>query len=295
MRSGFVSIIGRPNVGKSTLLNSIIDAKLAITSNVAGTTRNAIEGIYNDDETQIIFIDTPGINKPLSKLGRVLNKEATSAMENVDVALFLVDASTPIGKNDRYIIRRLSNNDIPVILVLNKVDKITKETLIHRINEYKDEYSFSDIVPISALKEENINELIKVIKTYLKDNIVYYEKTQVTNLDPKFMISELVREKILRMTNDEVPHSVTCVTTHLENKEDIVEAYVDIIVDRDSLKKIIIGKGGNMLKEIGRKARVDIQSMYDKKVYLELYVKTIKDWKDKEIYLRELGFYKDEY
>lgn len=291
MRSGFVSILGRPNVGKSTLLNSIVNAKLAITSDVAGTTRNTIEGIYNEDDTQIIFIDTPGLNKPLSKLGKLLNKETLNSLSDVDVILFLIDGSSNIGPGDQHIINILKNIDIPVILVINKIDKMDRESLVYKINEYKDLYHFADIVPVSALKDDNIKELIDTIKPYLSDNIRYYDKNQITNLNPKFIISELVREKVLRLTNDEVPHSVTCVTTHLENKEDIVEVYVDIIVDRDSLKKIIIGKNGNMIKEIGRRARKDIEEMYDKKVYLELYCKTVKDWKDKEAYLKELGFY----
>ena len=294
MRSGFVSILGRPNVGKSTLLNSIVNAKLAITSDVAGTTRNTIEGIYNEEDTQIIFIDTPGLNKPLSKLGKILNKETLSSLSDVDAILFLIDGSANIGPGDQHIINILKNIDVPVILVINKIDKMEREALIYKINEYKDLYPFADIVPVSALRDDNIKELIDTIKPYLSDNIRYYDKNQITNLSPKFIISELVREKVLRLTNDEVPHSVTCVTTHLENREDIVEVYVDIIVDRDSLKKIIIGKNGNMIKEIGRRARKDIEEMYSKKVYLELYCKTVKDWKDKEAYLKELGFYDNE-
>lgn len=293
MKSGFVSIIGRPNVGKSTLLNSIVDAKLAITSDVAGTTRNTIEGIYNEEDTQIIFIDTPGIHKPKNKLGKFLNKESYSVLKDIDVILFLVDGKERCGKGDEFIIKALKNTDTPVILVINKIDKLTNEQLLYKINEYKDLYPFADIVPISAMTDDNVDELIKVIKKYLTDNIRYYAQDQVTNLNPKFMISELVREKVLRLTNDEVPHSVTCVTTHYEVKKDLVEVYVDIIVDRDSLKKIIIGKGGTMLKEIGSEARVDIEDMFSKKVYLELYCKTIPNWREKETSLKDLGFSKD--
>ncbi len=294
MKSGFVSIIGRPNTGKSTLLNSIVNAKLAITSNVAGTTRNTIEGIYNEPETQIIFIDTPGIHKPKNKLGKILNKETYTAIKDIDVILFLIDASEKMGRGDEFILKTLKSTDVPVVLVINKIDKISPEELVKVIDEYKDVYTFSDIVPISALKDDNIEELLKVVKSYLKDNIRYYNSDQVTNLNPKFMISELVREKVLRLTTEEVPHSVTCVTTHYEVKKDIVEVYVDIIVDRDSLKKIIIGKGGAMLKEIGSQARVDIESMFDKKVYLELYCKTVPKWRDREMLLRDLGFSQDE-
>lgn len=294
MKSGFVSIIGRPNVGKSTLLNSIVNAKLAITSNVAGTTRNTIEGIYNEPETQIIFIDTPGIHKPQNKLGRMLNRETYTATRNIDAILFLLDASVKVGKGDRFILKTLKSADVPIILVINKIDKISPEKLVEFINECKDLYPFSDIVPVSALKDDNIRELINVVKKYLTDSIRYYSSEQVTNLNPKFMISELVREKVLRLTSNEVPHSVTCLTTHYEVKKDIVEVYVDIIVDRDSLKKIIIGKGGSMLKEIGSQARVDIESMFDKKVYLELYCKTVPKWRDREMLLKDLGFSKSE-
>ncbi len=291
MKSGFVSIVGRPNVGKSTLLNSIVNAKVAITSNVAGTTRNLVEGIYNEEDTQIIFIDTPGVNKPLSKLGKILSKETLSVLEDIDVILFLVDASTSIGGGDKFIMNILKNSKCPVVLVLNKIDKITNEELFNKIIEYKDLFTFSDIVPISALKDDNIEELIKVIKPYLKDNIRYYDKNEITNLTPSFMISELVREKVLRLTSDEVPHSITCVTTHLKEYPDLVEAYVDIIVERESQKRIVIGKNGSKLKEIGTKARREIEDMYyGKKVYLELFCKVVEGWKDKEAYLKELGF-----
>lgn len=292
MRSGFVSIVGRPNVGKSTLLNSIVNAHLAITSDVAGTTRNTIEGIYNDSDSQIIFIDTPGIHKPKSKLGKILNKESYSVFKNVDVILFLVDATERYGKGDEFIIRALKNTDTPVILVINKIDRISNEALYYKIKEYQDLFDFSDIVPVSAMKDDNIDELINVVKKYLTDNILYYSNEQVTNLSTKFMISELVREKILRNTENEVPHSVTCVTTLIEEKADVVNINVDIIVDRDSLKKIIIGKSGAMLKKVGSEARPEIEEMFGKKVYLELYCKTISKWRDRELYLKDLGFSK---
>ena len=289
MKSGFASIVGRPNVGKSTLLNSIVNAKLAITSDVAGTTRNTIEGIYNDKDTQIVFIDTPGIHKPQTKLGRVLNRESYSVLRDIDVILFLIDATEKYGKGDEFIIRALKNTDTPVILVINKIDKINNERLFHKINEYKDLYDFSAIVPISALNDDNIEELINVVKTYLSDTNRYYDENQITNLSPKFMISEMVREKILNLTNQEVPHSVTCLTTHYEVKNDLVEVYVDIIVDRDSLKKIIIGKNGEMLKKVGSLARKDIEEMFGKKVYLELYCKTVPKWRGRDSHLKDLG------
>ncbi len=290
MRSGFVSIIGRPNTGKSTLLNTVLKTHLAIVSNVAGTTRNAIQGVYNDDEAQIIFIDTPGLHKPQDRLGKLLNQDAYQSLDDIDVVLFVVDASAPLGKGDKFITQALKSTTAPVILVLNKIDKLDNEGILNAINTYKELYDFSDIVPISAIKDDNVNRLISVIKKYLTDDIKYYDDDTLTNTSVRFIIGELVREKILNLTNDEVPHSVTCVTTLYEEKKDIININVDIIVDRDSLKKIIIGHNGQMIKNIGTYARRDIEAMLHKQIYLELYVKTIKNWRDKEKYLSELGF-----
>lgn len=290
MRSGFVSIIGRPNTGKSTLLNTVLKTHLAIVSNVAGTTRNAIQGVYNDDDTQIIFIDTPGLHKPQDRLGKLLNQDAYQSLDDIDVVLFVVDASAPLGKGDKFITQALKSTTAPVILVLNKIDKLDNEGILNAINTYKELCDFSDIVPISAIKDDNVNRLISVIKKYLIDDIKYYDDDTLTNTSVRFIIGELVREKILNLTNDEVPHSVTCVTTLYEEKKDIININVDIIVDRDSLKKIIIGHNGQMIKNIGTYARRDIEAMLHKQIYLELYVKTIKNWRDKEKYLSELGF-----
>ena len=290
MRSGFVSIIGRPNTGKSTLLNTVLKTHLAIVSNVAGTTRNAIQGVYNDEEAQIIFIDTPGLHKPQDRLGKLLNQDAYQSLDDIDVVLFVVDASAPLGKGDKFITQALKSTTAPVILVLNKIDKLDNEGILNAINTYKELYDFSDIVPISAIKDDNVNRFISVIKKYLTDDIKYYDDDTLTNTSVRFIIGELVREKILNLTNDEVPHSVTCVTTLYEEKKDIININVDIIVDRDSLKKIIIGHNGQMIKNIGTYARRDIEAMLHKQIYLELYVKTIKNWRDKEKYLTELGF-----
>jgi len=290
MRSGFVSIIGRPNTGKSTLLNTVLKTHLAIVSNVAGTTRNAIQGVYNDEEAQIIFIDTPGLHKPQDRLEKLLNQDAYQSLDDIDVVLFVVDASAPLGKGDKFITQALKSTMAPVILVLNKIDKLDNEGILNAINTYKELYDFSDIVPISAIKDDNVNRLISVIKKYLTDDIKYYDDDTLTNTSVRFIIGELVREKILNLTNDEVPHSVTCVTTLYEEKKDIININVDIIVDRDSLKKIIIGHNGQMIKNIGTYARRDIEAMLHKQIYLELYVKTIKNWRDKEKYLSELGF-----
>lgn len=290
MKSGFVSLIGRPNAGKSTLLNSLIEAKIAITSNKAQTTRNIIQGVYNEENTQIVFVDTPGIHKPETKLGRILNKQSFSLMRDVDAVLFVVDASVSLGGGDKYIMETLKNANAPVILVLNKIDKISSEQLLLTIEAYKDLFPFADVVPTSGLKHDNIDVLIKVIKKYLKDDVKYFDEDTLTSNSIYFMISELVREKLLNLTIEEVPHSITCVTSNYEEKDNIVNISVDIIVDRDSIKKIVIGKKGARLKEVGILARKDIEEMLGKKVYLELYVKTIKKWREKDKLLHELGF-----
>lgn len=290
MKSGFVGIIGRPNVGKSTLINSIVGRKVAITTSKPQTTRNIIQGIYNDDDTQIVFVDTPGIHKPNTKLGQTLNKQAYYSMEDTDILLFLVDITEDLGKGDMFVIDKLKTVDKPVILVLNKVDRIPKEKIFEKIIEYKDLYNFADIVPLSALKNDNVNELIKVVKQYLPDEFMYYGKDDVTNKSLEFLMAEIVREKVMNLTEQEVPHSITCQTQAVEVGKTSYTIYVDIIVDRDSLKKIIIGKQGNMIKEIGIRARRDLEQLVNKNVYLELRVKTVKDWRDKEKYLAEYGF-----
>lgn len=281
MKSGFVSIVGRPNVGKSTLLNKLINKKLAITSDKAGTTRNNIYGIYNEKDTQIIFIDTPGIGRAQDKLGEALNKKAYLSLEN-DLVLFLVDIASGFGKNDEKILERLKKENKEVILVLNKIDKISKEKLFEEILKLKDLYDFKEIVPISGLKGKNTEELIKAIKKHLKDNIKYFDDDIITNTDETFMIGEIIREKVLNLTKEEVPHSVTCIVENIEFKKKIVNINGLIIVDRKNLKKIIIGKNGSMLKKIGTLARKDIEEYLKMKVYLELYVKTIENWKNKE-------------
>lgn len=290
MKSGFVSIIGRPNVGKSTLLNNIVNYHVAITSDKAGTTRNIIEGIYNDSQSQIVFVDTPGINKPIDKLGKVLNKQSQSQQKEVDCILLVVDAKSGLGRGDREIIKNL-NADIPTILVLNKIDAMKKEEIMTRIVEYKDLFDFSDIVPVSARSGENVKTLIEVVRKYLTDDIKYFKDDTITSSSIRFMISEYVREKLFNHLEQEIPHAITCFTTGYEEKEKIVNINVDIIVDRESLKKIIIGHNGEMLKNIGMESRKDIETLVGKKVYLELYVKCIPNWRDKEFILKNLGFY----
>ena len=290
MKCGFVSIVGRPNVGKSTLLNSILGMKLAITSNVSGTTRNVINGIYNDDESQIIFVDTPGIHKPNDKLGNLLNKKAYNNTEGVDVILFLVDISKGFGKGDRFILERLKEKEIPIYLLLNKIDLVkNKESLLKEIDELSKEYNFKEIIPISAKKEDNIKTLIDCLKNDLPEMDKIYSEEELTNVTTRFIMAEFVREKVLELTHDEIPHTVTCYTENFEEDDKVVHIQVLIVVDRDNIKKIIIGKQGSMLKEIGTRARHDMEEFLGKKVFLETYVKTLKNWREQEKYFVELG------
>lgn len=290
MKSGFVGVVGRPNAGKSTLINSIIGKKVAITSDKPQTTRNVIHGIYNEEGIQIIFVDTPGIHKPNHKLGDYLNRQAYSSSYDVDVILFMVDANEQFGKGDMFVLEKIKNTGKPIILVLNKIDKFSKDELLIKIDKYKDIYDFNDIVPTSALKNKNIKELINTIKEYLNDDIKYYDDNDITNKPISFLVAEIVREKVFNMTKEEVPHSLTCIVEGIKNKKDISYINVAIIVDRESLKKIIIGKNGNMIKNIGIKSRPEIEQLLNRKVYLELYVKVIENWRDREKYLKDFGF-----
>lgn len=290
MKSGFVSLIGRPNVGKSTLLNAIINKKIAITSNTAQTTRNMIQGIYNSDDLQIVFVDTPGIHKPQYKLGKILNEQAYSSMDGVDVILFILDVTQEFGKGDEFILDKLKNTDIPVLLVLNKIDKINYEDVLPKIMKYKDIFPFKEIIPVSAYKRKNIDELIRTISNYLTDDIKYYDENSITNVSTSFIISELIREKVLYFTKEEVPHSVTCVVDLIEEDKNNVSITAFIVVDRENLKKILIGKKGAMIKKIGISARNDIEGLLGKKVYLDLKVKVIDNWRDENSFLsKELG------
>ena len=292
MKSGFIALVGRPNVGKSTLLNAIMGRKIAITSDKPQTTRNIIQGIYTDDDSQMIFIDTPGIHKPKNRLGKILNKEAYISMDDVDIILFIVDITENLGKGDKFIIDLFKNTSKPVILVINKIDRLPKSEILHKIEEYKDLYDFDEIVPVSAVKGDNIDRLISVLKGKLTDNIKYYEDDVVTNVSNSFMISEIIREKILELTHEEVPHSVNVVTEDISYDKNVVNIKAMIVIDRENLKRIIIGKQGTMIKEIGRRARIEIEELLGKKVYLELFVKVIEKWRDREKYLNEIG-YKD--
>ena len=290
MRCGFVSLVGRPNVGKSTLLNELLGMKLAITSNVSGTTRNIIQGIYNDEDLQIVFIDTPGIHKPTHKLGNLMNKKAYNNTEGVDVILFLVDIYHGFGRGDEFVLNRIKDHDIPIFLLLNKIDQIKdKSILLARIAELKEKYDFAEIIPISAVKHDNLDTLIAVLKKYLPEMEKIYSEEDLTNVSTKFIMAEFVREKVLELTKQEIPHTVTCYVENYEEEENLVHIQVLIVVDRENVKKIIIGKNGSMLKEIGSRARYDMEKFLGKKVFLETYVKTLKNWRDEEKYFLELG------
>ena len=294
MKVGVVSIVGRPNAGKSTLLNSIIREKVSITSDKPQTTRNNIQGIYNDDESQIVFIDTPGVHKPVNKLGKFLNNETYSAFDT-DVILFLVDSSKPFGKGDEFILDKIKEYDSKVFLILSKIDKVKKDELYNLINEYKDKYNFDEIIPVSAIKDNNVEELLNVIKSYLNEGTPFYANDLYTDQSVKFMVSEIIREKIFRKTDKEIPYSTTVIIENYDENKSRVVINACIVVERDAVKKIIVGKSGAMIKEIGTNAREDIEKLVGKRVDLELFVKTVNNWRDKDKLLAELGFDKKDF
>ncbi|WP_041139603.1 GTPase Era [Beduini massiliensis] len=296
-KSGFVSIVGRPNAGKSTLLNQMLKTKLAIMSDVAQTTRNTIQGIYTDEDSQIVFIDTPGVHKPQDRLGSFMNTSALNSIYGADVILFIAPANEKIGKGDHYIINRLKEAEIPVYLVLNKVDLLSKEELIQKLMEWQDLFPFKEIIPISAKTGLQVDHLIRVLKDDLHEGPKYYEDDQLTDHPERFIIAEFIREKILHYTHEEVPHSVAILIDKIEEdeKEHRLDVIASIVVTRDSQKGIIIGKQGAMIKKIRLAARKDIRQFLGMDVDLDLFVKVEKDWRNKEKYLKELGYNEDEY
>jgi GTP-binding protein Era len=296
-KSGFVAIVGRPNVGKSTFLNRVIGQKIAIMSDKPQTTRNKIQGVYTTDDAQIIFIDTPGVHKPKHKLGDFMMKVALNALREVDLILFMVNVEEGFGRGDAFIIERLKEVNTPVFLVMNKIDKVHPDDLLPLIDQYKNLYPFAEIVPISALQGNNVENLVEQIKKYLPEGPQYYPPDQITDHPEQFIIAELIREKALHLTREEVPHSIAVVVERIERREDSDTVYVGavIIVERDSQKGIIIGKQGRMLKEIGQRARMDIEALLGSKVFLELWVKVQKDWRNRLAQLRDFGFREEEY
>lgn len=289
-KSGFVTLIGRPNVGKSTLMNCIIGQKIAITSNKPQTTRNRIQTVYTSEEGQIVFLDTPGIHKAKNKLGDYMVTVAEKTLSEVDVILWLVEPSNFIGAGERHIIEQLKKGKTPVILVINKIDTVKKEQLLEYIDTYRKEYDFAEIVPVSALKAENIKELLKCIMKYLPYGPAFYDEDTVTDQPVRQIVAELIREKTLRLLSDEIPHGVAVSIESMKYKKNIVDIEATIFCERDSHKGIIIGKNGAMLKKIGAMARRDIEELLEKQANLQLWVKVKKDWRDSDFLLKNFGY-----
>lgn len=294
-KSGFVSIVGRPNVGKSTLLNSILETKLAIMSDVAQTTRNTIQGIHTDDEAQIIFMDTPGIHKPQDGLGSFMNTNALNSIYGVDIVLLIAPADEKIGKGDRFIVNRLKEADGPVYLILNKIDLLSKEQLVQKLAQWKEMFDFKEIIPISALNGDNVEHLLEIIKSDLHEGVMYYPKDHITDHPERFIMAEFIREKILYFTHEEVPHSVAIVIESMTEDEQGVHVMAAIVVDRPSQKAILIGKQGSMIKKIRQNARREMKRFLQTPVTLELFVKVEKNWRNKQKYLREFGYDENDY
>ena len=296
-KSGFISIIGRPNVGKSTFLNRVIGQKIAIMSDKPQTTRNKVQGVLTTDDAQMIFIDTPGIHKPKHKLGDFMMKIAQNTLKEVDVILFMVNVEEGLGKGDHFIIEKLKGVKTPVFLILNKIDQIHPDALLPMIQQYNDLFPFAATVPISALEGNNVDNLLQLLKDQLPEGPQFYPADQITDHPERFIVSELIREKVLHMTREEIPHSIAVVIDKMEKKQekDLIDVIATIIVERDSQKGIVIGKQGSMLKEVGKRSRVDIENLLGSKVYLELWVKVQKDWRNRSSNLRDFGFSDDEY
>ena len=291
-KSGFVTLIGRPNVGKSTLMNNLIGQKIAITSSKPQTTRNRIQTVYTDEEGQIIFLDTPGIHKAKNKLGDYMVNAAERTLSEVDDVVWLVEPTDFIGTHEQHIAEILKNVKTPIILAINKIDSVNKEEIMKAINTYKDVHEFAEIVPVSALKGENRDELLKVLFKYLPNGPMYYDEDTVTDQPERQIVAELIREKALRLLNDEVPHgiAVTIESMKYRKKAHLYDIEATIICERDSHKGIIIGKKGAMLKSIGTKARVEIENLLGNKVNLQLWVKVKKDWRDSDFLLKNYGY-----
>ncbi|RIL65942.1 GTPase Era [Staphylococcus epidermidis] len=294
-KSGFVSIIGRPNVGKSTFVNRVIGHKIAIMSDKAQTTRNKIQGVMTRDDAQIIFIDTPGIHKPKHKLGDYMMRVAKNTLSEIDAIMFMVNVNEDIGRGDEYIMEMLKNVKTPIFLVLNKIDLVHPDTLMPKIEQYQSYMDFTDIIPISALEGLNVDHFIDVLKSFLPEGPKYYPDNQISDHPEQFVVSEIIREKILHLTSEEIPHAIGVnVDRMIKEYEDRVRIEATIYVERDSQKGIVIGKGGKKLKEVGKRARRDIEMLLGSKVYLELWVKVQRDWRNKVNFIRQIGYVEDQ-
>lgn len=293
-KSGFVTLIGRPNVGKSTLMNYLIGQKIAITSNKPQTTRNRIQTVLTTDEGQIVFVDTPGIHKAKNKLGEYMVNVAEKTLNEVDVVLWLVEPTTFIGAGEQHIAKQLQRVKTPVILVINKVDSVKREEILPAIAAYKDIYDFADIVPVSARSGDNTDELLRVIMKYLPYGPQFYDEDTVTDQPERQIVAELIREKALHSLQDEIPHGIAVAIDRMKMQNKVMHIDATIICERDSHKGIIIGKQGSMLKKIGSTARYEIERMLDCKVNLKLWVKVKKEWRDSEFLMKNFGYREEE-
>lgn len=291
-KSGFVTLIGRPNVGKSTLMNHLIGQKIAITSDKPQTTRNRIQTVYTDERGQIVFLDTPGIHKAKNKLGEYMVNVAQHAMNEVDLILWLVEPSTFIGAGERHIAEQLQKVKTPIMLVINKIDTIkNQDEILTFINAYKDICNFAEIVPVSALKDKNTDLMTELIFKYLPNGPQFYDEDTVTDQPMRQIAAELIREKALRLLSDEIPHGIAVTIESMKERDNgIIDIEANIVCERDSHKGIIIGKGGAMLKKIGSAARIEIEHLLESKVNLQLWVKVRKEWRDSELYMKNYGY-----
>lgn len=290
-KSGFITIIGRPNVGKSTLLNHIMEEKLSIVSSKPQTTRNNIQTILTDKESQIIFVDTPGIHKPRHKLGEYMVNVATDALKEVDVVLFLTTPEAEFGKGDEYILNQLEAAKVPVFLVVNKIDENTQERVAKTLQIYSEKFKFAEIIPISAAKGKNVDKLMEIVKNYIPEGPMYYPEDMITDQQERFIVAETIREKALRLLSEEVPHGIGVDIITMKKKENgAYEINADMLCEKDSHKGIVIGKNGEMLKKITQYSRQDLETFLQCKVYLKIWVRVKKDWRDNNTVLRELGY-----
>lgn len=293
-KSGFISIVGRPNAGKSTLINQIVKQKIAIVTEKAQTTRDAIIGVKTEEDYQLIFIDTPGIHKPKHQLGERMNRTAYAHFKGVDLVYYIIDGAEPFGTGDEFVIERLSKLKIPVFLIINKVDKMSEQALLERIAASTD-FQFAEIVPISALENNNVDRLLDVTLSYMEEGVMYYPKDQVSAYPEQFIMAEIVREKILELTAEEIPHSVAVAIERIVKKKNATIISAIILVDRPSQKGIIIGKQGSMIKQIGERARGELETVLGEKVFLETYVRVEKNWRNRARMLNQLGYIETEY
>lgn len=293
-KAGFATLIGRPNVGKSTLMNELIGMKIAITSNKPQTTRNRIQTVFTDERGQIVFLDTPGIHKAKNKLGDYMVNVAEHTLKEVDVILWLVEPTTFIGAGERHIIEQLKRANTPVILVVNKIDTVKNEELIQCIDTYRTEYDFAEVVPVSAKTGKNKEELLSCIFKYLMYGPMFYDEDTITDQPERAIVAELIREQALRTLSDEIPHGIAVAIDSMKYRKNIVDIDATIVCERDSHKGIIIGKGGSMLKKIGSNARYGIEELLECKVNLQLWVKVKKDWRDSDFLLKNFGYKKED-